>query len=52
MRQHEVRVDSEYLVRVEGEAGGVSVPRAQQDDSHGFGSGRGGVGLKVCPPSA
>ena len=53
VRQHEVRVDSEYLVREEGEQGGVSVPRAQQDDdSSGFGSGREGVGLKVCPPSA
>ena len=46
-------MDSEYLVREEGEQGGVSVPRVQQDDdSSGFGSGREGVGLKVCPPSA
>ena len=37
MRQHEVRVDSEYLVREGGEQGGVLVPRAQQDDSPGFG---------------
>jgi len=41
--RREARVDSEYLVCEEGEQGGVSVPRAQQDDSPAFASSREGV---------